>query len=114
MILTPKELSEAIKLLQDMPCYNPIPEILVSHDMAIDGGDPELEGTTFQEAQCCGKCEACVLQQIILPILQSLQNGELVEKESSELEAARDGNSFQKKRYYALKKLYEKISVKFV
>lgn len=33
---------------------------------------------------------------------------------NKELEAARDGNSFQKKRYYALKKLYEEISVKFV
>ena len=37
-----------------------------------------------------------------------------MQTESSELEVARDGNSFQNRRYYALKKLYETVSVKFV
>ena len=43
------------------------PEQLVSHDMAIDAGDPELEGTVFTEATYarCGGCPSCVKDQVL-------------------------------------------------
>ncbi len=46
-----------------------------------------------------------------LSALKSISEPRLMEEE---LETARDGNTFQKKRYYALKKLYDEVSVKFV
>ena len=58
-------------------CDTPLcqPELLVTHDMAIDAGDRELEGTVFSEAtyERCGGCPSCIKDQIVDDLLSELE-----------------------------------------
>ncbi len=71
------QLAELVRADMSGKCDTPLcePEQLVTHDMAIDAGDPELEGTLFREVtfQRCGGCPSCIIDQALEHIAQKLE-----------------------------------------
>ena len=71
------QLAELVRSDMSGKCDTPIctPALEVTHDMAIDAGDPELEGTLFREPtyERCGGCPSCIIDQTLEHIAQKLE-----------------------------------------
>ena len=80
------DIKKAVEVLGEQACRNPriTEEVLVTHDMAMDAGDPEWEGQVYhpEEIERCGSCEICMIQQILIPIVQdTIKNGKALSEE---------------------------------
>jgi len=77
MPMTPDEVVKIISSL-DIDCTNPttISQEIVTHEMALDAQDPQLEGQIIRDEsyERCGACPNCMFNQVKAEIITDLQD----------------------------------------
>jgi uncharacterized protein YuzB (UPF0349 family) len=75
--MTPDEVVKIISSL-DIDCTNPteVSEIRVTHEMALDAQDLEMEGqiVRYGSWERCGACPNCMFNQVKAEIITNLQD----------------------------------------
>ncbi len=86
------DIQAARKRCEAATCQNPRfePAEYVTHDMAIDAGEPTMQGTLLRGEirEPCGDCDGCYLRDVVPAALEALEEAQgklgAVEKAANE------------------------------